>query len=139
MYVKVKQKMEQLPLQYPEEMLAAIRQEFIGAEKTIVVLDDDPTGTQTCYDVTVLTSWRRELIVEELKKKPSILFILTNSRSLPEREAIALTLEIGHNVRAASRECSRDILVISRSDSTLRGHFPAEVEAIEVALDMKMP
>ena len=69
MYVKASQKLNQLPPEYPEEMLSSIREEFIRSEKTIVVLDDDPTGTQTCYDVPVLTSWRSELIVEELKKK----------------------------------------------------------------------
>lgn len=136
MYAKASQKLNQLPPEYPEEMLSSIREEFIRSQKTIVVLDDDPTGTQTCYDVTVLTSWRTELITEELKKKPSILFILTNSRSLPEKEAVALTLEIGRNVRKAASECERDIVVISRSDSTLRGHFPAEVEAIASALDI---
>lgn len=137
MYTKASQKLNQLPPEYPEELLASIREEFIRSEKTIVVLDDDPTGTQTCYDVTVLTSWRTELIVEELKKNPSILFILTNSRSLGEKEAVELTLEVGHNVRKAVSKSGREIVVISRSDSTLRGHFPAEVEAIASALDMK--
>lgn len=137
MYAKVSEKIRQLPPEYPQEMLPLIRQEFLKTEKTIVVLDDDPTGTQTCYDVTVLTSWRSELIVEELMKKPSILFVLTNSRSLPEAAAIELTLEIGRNVKEASRQSGRDILIISRSDSTLRGHFPAEVDAIAASLDMR--
>jgi len=136
MYSKVTQKMSQLPPGYPTEMLESIRVEFIKSEKTIVVLDDDPTGTQTCYDVPVLTSWHTALIVEELAKKPSILFVLTNSRSLGVGEAVELTLEIGKNVRDASAESGREIVVISRSDSTLRGHFPAEVEAIATALDM---
>ena len=136
MYARAQQKLDQLPAEYAEEMLSAIREEFNRSEKTIVVLDDDPTGTQTCYNVTVLTSWRTELIIGELKKKPSILFILTNSRSLPENEAVALTLEIGRNVRKAASASGRDIAIISRSDSTLRGHFPAEVEAIASALDM---
>ena len=137
MYVKASQKLDELPPQYPEEILSSIRDEFIHSEKTIVVLDDDPTGTQTCYDVTVLTSWRSELIAGELKKHPSILFILTNSRSFPENEAVELTLEICRNVRRAADESGREIVMISRSDSTLRGHFPAEVEAIAAALDME--
>ncbi|WP_240163805.1 four-carbon acid sugar kinase family protein [Spirosoma taeanense] len=118
-------------------MLPAIREEFIRSEKTIVVLDDDPTGTQTCYDVTVLTSWRVALIAEELRKKPSILYILTNSRSLPEQEAVDLTLEVGSNVNKAAQESGRQIVVISRSDSTLRGHFPAEVDAIARTMNMQ--
>ncbi len=137
MYLNAKEKIEQLPPQYKEELLTSIRELFIKSEKTIVVLDDDPTGTQTCYDVTVITSWNKELIAEELKKKPAILFILTNSRSLPENEAIELAGEIGSNLKKASSETGREILVISRSDSTLRGHFPAEVYAVAEALDIK--
>ncbi|GAB3909995.1 four-carbon acid sugar kinase family protein [Larkinella knui] len=130
-------KMEQLPPDYPEDLLASIREVFSQSEKTIVVLDDDPTGTQTSSGVTVLTSWRVALITEELKKKPSILFILTNSRSLPEREAVHITREIGKNVNQAATDSGREIVVISRSDSTLRGHFPAEVDAIAETLGMK--
>lgn len=136
MYINVNLKLEQLPPQYNEELLSVIREEFLKSEKTIVVLDDDPTGTQTCYDVTVLTSWRVSLIAEELKKRPSVLFILTNSRSMPEQEAVLLTLEIGKNLNEAVKESKREIIVISRSDSTLRGHFPAEVDAVAEALEM---
>lgn len=136
MYLNVNLKLEQVPPQYHEELLSVIREEFLKSEKTIVVLDDDPTGTQTCYDVTVLTSWRVSLIAEELKKKPCVLFILTNSRSMPELEAVQLTLEIGKNLNEAVKESKREIIVISRSDSTLRGHFPAEVDAVAEALEM---
>lgn len=129
--------MNELPPEYTDELLPAIREEFIKTGKTIVVLDDDPTGTQTSYDVTVLTGWNVALLVEELKKKPSVLFILTNSRSLPEQAAVQLTLEIGRNLKEAVKESGREIVTISRSDSTLRGHFPAEVDALARALDMK--
>lgn len=137
MYLNVTEKMKQLPPDYQELNISAIREEFLKSEKTIVVLDDDPTGTQTCYNVTVLTSWGVELVTEELRKKPDILFILTNSRSLPEQEAIQLAIEIGNSLKEAGRESGREMIVISRSDSTLRGHFPAEVDAIATALDMK--
>ncbi|GAB4030451.1 four-carbon acid sugar kinase family protein [Spirosoma gilvum] len=136
MYQSVNQKIEQLPPDYPVELLPAIREAFDKRSQTIVVLDDDPTGTQTCYDVTVLTAWRVDLITEELRKQPSILYILTNSRSLPENEAIELAQEIGQNLNEAVRQSGRDIVVISRSDSTLRGHFPAEVDAIAHVLGL---
>src|SRR5688572_2829463 len=123
MHLDVKQKLGQLPQEYPETLLPAISQYFEKSAKTIVVLDDDPTGTQTCYDVTVLTSWEVGLIAEELAKKPSTLFILTNSRSLPEVEVVELVSEIGKKLKAAALRSDREILVISRSDSTLRGHF----------------
>ncbi|WP_026464384.1 four-carbon acid sugar kinase family protein [Adhaeribacter aquaticus] len=127
---------DQLPAEYSGELLPAIREEFLSLGKTLVVLDDDPTGTQTSYDVTVLTSWQVPLLVEELQKKPSVLFILTNSRSLPEPAAVRLTLEIGQNLKEASQLSSQEVVVISRSDSTLRGHFPAEVTALAQAMEL---
>jgi len=135
-YSKVIERFEQLPPEYSESMLDSLRAEFLRSGKTIVVLDDDPTGTQTCYDVTVLISWEVGLITEELKKRPSILFILTNSRSLNEHDAVLLTKEIGQNLSVSAKESGRGIIVVSRSDSTLRGHFPAEVDAIAAALDL---
>jgi uncharacterized protein YgbK (DUF1537 family) len=136
MYQNVNKKLKQLPFEYQELDISAVREQFLKSEKTIVVLDDDPTGTQTCYDVTVLTGWDVELIQEELEKKPSILFILTNSRSLSEPDAIKLATEIGRNLKKAGEKSGREMIVISRSDSTLRGHFPAEVDAVASALDM---
>lgn len=137
MYVTVSQKMEQLPPDYQQELLTSIHDEFSKSGKTLVVLDDDPTGTQTSYQVTVLTSWRVALITEELRKKPSILFILTNSRSLPEQEAVELAQELGSNLKEAVKGSGREVVVISRSDSTLRGHFPAEVDAVADTLGME--
>jgi uncharacterized protein YgbK (DUF1537 family) len=135
--MNVNQKITQLPSEYKQELLPSIRKEFLESKKTILVLDDDPTGTQTCYDVIVLTMWTADLIAEELKKKPSIVYILTNSRSLPEKQAINLSIEIGKNVKEAAKKTGREIIVISRSDSTLRGHFPAEVDAVASELEMK--
>lgn len=137
MHLKLNDQMDQLPAEYPDELLPAIHKEFVQTGKTLVVFDDDPTGTQTSYDVTVLTAWTVPLLVEELKKKPSILFILTNSRSMPEQVAVRLTREIGQNLKQAVKESGREIGPISRSDSTLRGHFPAEVEAMAQSLDME--
>jgi len=133
MYRKTDELMSALPPEVNDDLLPAIRREFLQSGKTIVVLDDDPTGTQTCYDVVVLTSWHVPLITEELKKNPSILFILTNSRSLPEKAAIDVAHEIGRNLLEAKRQSERNITLISRSDSTLRGHFPAEVDAVASA------
>ena len=64
----------------------------------------------------------------------SACFLLTNSRSLSLAEAQALNTTIGHNLQEAARDVSRRFVVVSRSDSTLRGHFPGEVEALAEAL-----
>jgi uncharacterized protein YgbK (DUF1537 family) len=137
MYQKAAEVFAQLHPDYKDELLSKIRKEFLQEEKTVIVFDDDPTGTQTCHDIVVITNWRVPLLVAELKKKPSILFILTNSRSVPEQKAIALNLEIGKNVNTAAKQSGRKIIAISRSDSTLRGHFPAEVTAISKALQLQ--
>ncbi len=137
MYKNVKQTLDLLPPEYAGELLPSIRKKFIKGENTIVVFDDDPTGTQTCHDVVVVTAWTVPLLEEELRKKPSILFILTNSRSIPAKAAVELTLEIGRNLSEAVRRSGRGIVAISRSDSTLRGHFPAEVDALAKALHME--
>ena len=85
MYQKAAEVFAQLHPDYKDELLPKIRKEFLREERTIIVFDDDPTGTQTRHNVVVLTNWSVSLLVAELKKKPSILFILTNSRSVPER------------------------------------------------------
>lgn len=94
-----------------------------------VVLDDDPTGTQTAYDVPVITRWDVQSLVDQLLKGAQLFFILTNSRSLPEPDAVALGEEIGRNLKVASEKTAKSIQIISRGDSTLRGHYPAEVDA----------
>jgi uncharacterized protein YgbK (DUF1537 family) len=53
---------------------------------------------------------------------------------MPLAQAQALNAEIGHNLQAAARNIGRRPVVISRSDSTLRGHFPGEVDALADSL-----
>lgn len=105
-----------------------------GPPATLVVLDDDPTGTQTVHDVPVLTEWSVEALRAELSRGGRCFFILTNSRALPREEACALNREIGSNLREAAERSGCAFRVISRSDSTLRGHFPAETDALAPAL-----
>lgn len=98
--------------------------------RTVVVLDDDPTGTQTVSGVPVVTAWSEQILAEELAKSPRMLFILTNSRALTSSETQSLHAKIAANLVNASRLARRDILVVSRSDSTLRGHFPLETSTL---------
>jgi len=101
---------------------------------TVVVLDDDPTGTQTVHGIPVLTTWSVKSLRAELKKDLPVFYVLTNSRSLPSREAQALNHRIGRNLIKAASLAARKITVISRSDSTLRGHFPEEVYTLAHSL-----
>jgi uncharacterized protein YgbK (DUF1537 family) len=63
-----------------------------------------------------------------------VCFLLTNSRSFPLAEAQTMNAEIGRNLHQAAQQTGRRFAVVSRSDSTLRGHFPGEVEALATAL-----
>jgi uncharacterized protein YgbK (DUF1537 family) len=116
------------PLERPFEK--SINALFHGQQKTLVIVDDDPTGTQTAHDVPVLGHWTEEAFTHEFKIKTPLFFVLANTRSLTEERATDRAKEIGHNLQAAAQTTGRDFMLISRSDSTLRGHFPTEVEAI---------
>src|SRR5690554_2202668 len=101
MSLLLKEITDKLPPVYKEDLLPLINEAYLASNKTIIVLDDDPTGTQTSYNLPVLTHWDVPILKEELAKKPLALFILTNSRSFPEREAVALAHEIGENLKKA--------------------------------------
>jgi len=103
-------------------------------DRKVIVLDDDPTGTQTVHDVPVVTRWSVEHLARELTDPSPASYLLTNSRSVSTREAVAMSRQIAENLREAAARTGRDFIVISRSDSTLRGHFPEELEALESSL-----
>lgn len=98
--------------------------------RKVVVLDDDPTGTQTVYGVDVLTHWSVDELARALMRPERVFYILTNSRSLPANEAVALNEAVVGSLLQAAERVSADFTLVSRSDSTLRGHFPAETDAL---------
>lgn len=103
-----------------------------------VALDDDPTGTQTCHDVHVLTVWDKDTLVNEFRNTPhgGGFFILTNSRALHPPQARILMSRVCENLKEAAKEAGVVFEITSRSDSTLRGHFPLELIAAEEALGL---
>ena len=126
-----------LTLQPPElrieGALDVIRRRVVESGRRVVVLDDDPTGVQSVHGVPVLTTWAVEDLRWALEQTSPTFYILTNSRSLPEEEAVALNREIARNLSEAAGS-DTDFDVVSRSDSTLRGHYPAETDALAEAL-----
>ncbi len=120
---------------WPQELLPEIREHNRRNPTSLVVLDDDPTGTQTVHGVPVVTRWDQPTIVAEFESGTPLFYILTNSRAMGQEQAVRLAEEIGANLIEASGKTGRAFEVISRSDSTLRGHFPAEVDALKNALD----
>jgi uncharacterized protein YgbK (DUF1537 family) len=115
-------------------LAARVREAVAASGRKVVALDDDPTGVQTVHDVAVLARWDAGTLAGELRRPDPLFFILTNSRSLVEDRAAALNREIAANLLAASVETGVPFVVASRSDSTLRGHFPAETDALAAAL-----
>lgn len=97
----------------------------------LVVLDDDPTGTQTCHGINVLTVWDEEILKEEFRTSPRGFFILTNSRAFPTAEARELIKTICTAVQKAADSTGKSFEIVLRGDSTLRGHFPDEPEIAE--------
>ena len=123
-----------LPPEWSRDPIPAIRSALRETGRKIVILDDDPTGTQTVHDVPVLTRWSVDTLADELQNDLSSIYLLLNSRSLGLAEACALHTRTGGELAEAARRTGRDFVVASRSDSTLRGHFPGEVEALADAL-----
>lgn len=97
----------------------------------IVVLDDDPTGCQTVHNVPILLSWEKQLLADTLKIH-SLVFVLTNTRAYSAEKAIAINHEIVGQLKTLVP--ASQLRIISRSDSTLRGHFWAETQAISTEL-----
>ncbi len=122
-----------LPAEWPGDLTGAIRQRLSERGDRLVVLDDDPTGAQTVHGVPVLTVWDVDTLAEELAQSP-VFYILTNSRSLSEAQATALAGEVGERLVQAAARSGRSYVLASRSDSTLRGHYPSEVDALEEAV-----
>jgi len=92
-----------------------------------IVLDDDPTGTQSATGVTVLLDFDAEILAEAFATADAV-YLQTNSRALPEDEAVALARRIRQDALAASARLGVDVRFVLRGDSTLRGHVFAETE-----------
>ncbi len=97
----------------------------------IIVIDDDPTGSQTVHSCLLLMQWDVATLTKGLRDRVPIFFILSNTRAMSPDEAINTTQEICHNLKIAIAEVGiNNFLIVSRSDSTLRGHYPLETDVI---------
>jgi uncharacterized protein YgbK (DUF1537 family) len=102
----------------------------------LVVLDDDPTGTQSMDEVPVLLAWDQERL-DEAAVKDEVTFVLTNTRShTPEETASRVESIVSMAVDASMRR-DRDLRIVLRGDSTLRGHHPLEADTATAALSNK--
>jgi uncharacterized protein YgbK (DUF1537 family) len=101
----------------------------------IIVLDDDPTGSQTVHGCLLLTRWDESTLSEAIADASPLFFVLTNTRGMSAERAASVTREVCRNLRAVLDELAgtgRQVnpILVSRSDSTLRGHYPVETDVI---------
>jgi len=99
----------------------------------VIVLDDDPTGTQTVKDLYVITSFDEASIREGFESENNMFYILTNSRALNESDTKELHQHLIQTIDRVSKELNKDYIIISRGDSTLRGHSYLEPKVLNDA------
>ncbi|PSB03979.1 four-carbon acid sugar kinase family protein [Merismopedia glauca] len=103
----------------------------MSKQPKIIVLDDDPTGSQTVHSCLLLMRWDVKTLQMGLADPAPIFFILTNTRALNPTQAAQVTREVCQNLKKAiAIQGISEFLVVSRSDSTLRGHYPIETDVI---------
>lgn len=102
----------------------------IRSGRKLVVLDDDPTGTQSIADLPVLTSWSVADLRWALQQPTTAFFVLTNTRSLAEADAAQRNREIVRALDEAARLEQVPYVLLSRGDSTLRGYYPLETDVL---------
>lgn len=110
---------------------ALLNKEIAANSKKIVVLDDDPTGVQTVHDISVYTNWEKESIRQGFEEENNLFYVLTNSRGFTVEQTTKAHREIAAVVDEVAKECGKEYIFISRSDSTLRGHYPLETELLK--------
>ena len=100
----------------------------------LVVLDDDPTGIQTVHGCLLITQWDEESVRLAFEDDVPFFYILTNTRAMTREEAARVTREAMEMVIKVNKDYGYRLIVISRSDSCLRGHFPLETDVIRDCL-----
>ena len=110
---------------------ALLAKEIAASDVKLVVLDDDPTGVQTVHDISVYTHWEEEDIRAAFAETNKVFYILTNSRGMTPEETAKVHLDIAERTAKISAETGKKYLFMSRSDSTLRGHYPLEPQLLK--------
>lgn len=101
----------------------------------VMVLDDDPTGVQTVHDVTIVTNWTVETLYRQFASGEKLFFVLTNSRSFSAWKTEETHRKIAQNACEAAKMAGIELMLISRGDSTLRGHYPLETRVLRDTLE----
>jgi uncharacterized protein YgbK (DUF1537 family) len=119
------------PIPADTDVRSRIRRLRAESGRMIGVLDDDPTGSQSVHGIQVVTVPDPAEYRAALTGSTPTAFVLTNTRSMAEPAAVALNMSVGADLVALAEKRGQPIDIVSRSDSTLRGHFFAEIAALE--------
>jgi uncharacterized protein YgbK (DUF1537 family) len=111
----------------------SIRASHERVGRRILVLDDDPTGSQAVHGVEAVLSLDADAIATALAAPGATCFVLTNSRGLSDVEASRGAAELAMIAATLEQRVGGRIEIVSRSDSTLRGHVMAEINALSSA------
>jgi len=103
----------------------------------LIVLDDDPTGIQTVHGCYLVTDWRLETLKHAFEDDRPFFYILTNTRAHTKETAREITSAAVVAVLEVNRQFGDSLIFISRSDSTLRNHFPTEMDVIAKKLEQE--
>jgi len=122
--------LERLLADQPPELDVGTNLDQIKSGRRLVILDDDPTGTQTIAELPVLTSWSVADLQWALQQPTVGFFVLTNTRSLSEADAATLNRQVVDALHQAATAEQVSYVIASRSDSTLRGYFPLETDVL---------
>jgi uncharacterized protein YgbK (DUF1537 family) len=111
------------------DALREIRAHNASTRRWMVILDDDPTGCQAMYDATVLIEPATGELARAAREQRAT-FVWTNTRARPEAQAVDVNRALVRSAIEAATLAGARPVFISRSDSTLRGHFAAEIAAV---------
>ncbi|SDH85214.1 Uncharacterized conserved protein YgbK, DUF1537 family [Alteribacillus persepolensis] len=134
----VKDYIQSLPQYNKEEVDKHFQERFDSFRHKVIALDDDPTGVQTVHNIPVFTDWSEDTIEQAFDDPRQLVFILTNSRSFSEAETKQVHQDIAERIARISQKKDMPFLLISRGDSTLRGHYPLETEVLKDTLEQNL-
>ena len=100
----------------------------------MVVLDDDPTGIQTVHGCLLITQWDEDSVRKGFADAEPFFYILTNTRAMTREDAEQVTREAMEMVVKVNQDYGYRLIIVSRSDSCLRGHFPLETDVMRQCL-----
>ena len=114
-----------------EGLRASVRAMRAADGLLLGVLDDDPTGLQSVHGVQLVTVLEEAAYGAALAGPAATCFVLTNTRSMEEPAAAEINVLAARGLVSVAGRRGARLQLLSRSDSTLRGHVMAEVTALD--------